>query len=218
MADLNPSIPDLADRDAFNQSLAEAAGDLFHEGKEQGELYFYIPALGRRRGVAHFYLEEYRGISPGTDGAFAHCFGAKMIQCYGEILARSLSRGKPTPADERQQLEYHTLYFLQVLLLDRGTTSGLLVHQDNDLGILGSLPRLIDRELLTSWIPKHPALQQELINRINDALGAGQRVLIDAPLKLKIAQIVREFYGQHPEAQDLLAKGKVAAPTVSNHR
>ena len=44
-----------------------------------------------------------------------------------------------------QQLAYHTLYFFQVLTLDRGTTSGLLVHDQNDLGIMGSLPAWVDR-------------------------------------------------------------------------
>jgi len=33
---------------------------------------------------------------------------------------------------------------------DRGTTSGLLVHDENDVGILGSLPSHVDKKLLES--------------------------------------------------------------------
>ena len=44
------------------------------------------------------------------------------------------------PLHRKKQLAYHTRYFYQVLLLDRGTTAGLLVHDDNDVGTLGSLP------------------------------------------------------------------------------
>ena len=59
MADLNPSIPDQKQTDQFLAALELLSGELFAEGKAQGEKYFYIPALERHRGVAHFYLEGF---------------------------------------------------------------------------------------------------------------------------------------------------------------
>ena len=45
-------------------------------------------------------------------------------------------------------------YLFQVLTLDRGTTHGLLAHSENDVGTLGSLPTVVDRQLLQSWMEK----------------------------------------------------------------
>ena len=41
-------------------------------------------------------------------------------------------------------------YLFQVLTLDRGTTSGLLIHNQNDVGIMGSLSLYINKVLLSS--------------------------------------------------------------------
>ncbi len=219
MADLNPSIPMEEDRDAFEKALAEAAGDLYQEGRDQGQLYFYIPALGRHRGVAHFYLEEFARSDREADRRFALNLGSKVIRCYGGIVTKALqSHTNYSEFDERQQLDYHSLYFLQVLLLDRGTTSGLLVHDDNDLGILGSLPSHVDPKLLESWLPRQPPLQQKLLRSLLQSLAAGPKSLVDDPVKLRLAQAAREFYRQHPDAQDLMAKGKTIPPTVANHQ
>jgi coproporphyrinogen III oxidase len=219
MADLNPSIPYEAHRETFHETLSAAAGDLYQGGREQGEMYFYIPALGRHRGVAHFYLEAFSRADREKDRAFARDFGARVITCYGGLVRDALLSHPTFTSDEaRRQLEYHTLYFLQVLTLDRGTTSGLLVHDENDTGILGSLPSHVHRPLLESWIPRHPALQQDLIRRLMKALPAGETVLVDDVVKVRLAEAAREFYSIHPEAQDLLAKGRVVPPTVANHR
>jgi coproporphyrinogen III oxidase len=219
MADLNPSIPFEAHRETFNKTLAAVAGDLYQEGREQGEMYFYIPALGRHRGVAHFYLEEFARLDREKDRTFARDFGMSVISCYAELVRDALlSHPTFTGDEERRQLDYHTLYFLQVLTLDRGTTSGLLVHDENDTGILGSLPSHVDRPLIESWIPLHPALQQDLLRRLVKALPVGEKVLVDDDVKVRLASAARDFYRAHPEAQDLLAKGHVVPPTVANHR
>jgi coproporphyrinogen III oxidase len=218
MADLNPSIPVERDQKDFERALQEAAGELYQSGKEQGERYFYIPALGRHRGVAHFYLEEYRTKDQEADFALAKKFGTTMIDAYTAIVARALrEHPKVSLEDQRRQLEYHSLYFLQVLTLDRGTTSGLLVHDENDTGILGSLPSHVDQQLLQLWVSKLPPLQQKLLQVILDTLSGGTHSLVDDPTKVKIAQVSREFYQRHPEAQDLLARGNVIPPTQDNH-
>lgn len=219
MADLNPSIPHEAHRERFNTSLAAAAGDVYQEGREQGEMYFSIPALGRHRGVAHFYLEGFSRPDRESARAFARDFGMQVISCYADLVRDALARHPTfTKSDARRQLEYHTLYFLQVLTLDRGTTSGLLVHDENDTGILGSLPSHVHRPLLESWIPRHPALLQDLMGRLLQALPEGDTVLVDDSVKIRLAEAARDFYRAHPEAQELLAKGHVVPPTVANHR
>jgi coproporphyrinogen III oxidase len=220
MADLNPSIPSDADRMTFEAALERAAGHLFAKGKEQGERYFYIPALNRHRGVAHFYLEEFKSEDSQADEALAKHFGETMIEAYTGIIKAALAKHQVVTADDLQlQRAYHSLYFLQVLTLDRGTTSGLLVHDENDTGILGSLPSTVDKQLLASWIPKLPKLQGDLLERILGVLTEGDTAaVIDDVAKIKIAKVTRDFYKAHPEALDLLARGDSIPPTQDNHR
>ena len=88
----------------------------------------------------------------------ARTVGEAAIDTYCDILSAALEkRTSPTEADYKKQLDYHTLYFFQVLTLDRGTTSGLLVHDQNDVGILASLPSHVNRNLLASWKQKMAA-------------------------------------------------------------
>jgi hypothetical protein len=105
--------------------------------------------------------------------------------------------------------------------LDRGTTSGLLVHDQNDVGILGSLPSHVDRALLASWArhvsPPHDALVHALVDAI-PAPPDGTRSPIEATTKQALAAVVRQFYRDHPEAIANQASGTVIPPTVGNHR
>ena len=48
--------------------------------------------------------------------------------------------------------------------MDRGTTAGLLVHEQNDMGILGSLPPQVDKNLLSSWGSRLTTPQDVLLN------------------------------------------------------
>ena len=219
MGDLNPSIPVTSDREAFETAFKDAVGPKLYEyGTEQGGRYFYIPALGRHRGVAHFYLEEFGNQDFAADFALAQRFGQALIDAYGSIVDRILRNPVPISAsDWRQQLDYHTLYFLQVLTLDRGTTSGLLVHDENDVGILGSLPSHVDKKLLQSWVTRLPKVQQELLSSLVEVLPDGEASHVDDATKARIAAVVREFYRKHPEAEDLLARGDRLPPTQQNH-
>lgn len=219
MADLNPSLPLAKDAERFHEALKTASGPLYEEGRGQGERYFYIPALQRHRGVAHFYLEEFQSSDPAADFAFAQRFGATMISCYAQIVEAILRQPPAVTAEEwRKQLAYHSLYFLQVLTLDRGTTSGILVHDENDAGILGSLPSHVDRKLLEAWVPQHPPLQRELLQSILGVFPKEDKPLVDDAVKIKIAQMARTFYQNNPQAQDLLARGDRVPPTQENHR
>lgn len=197
MADLNPSIEDGTDTAVFNQMLQTASGKYFDSGIEQGNDYFYIPALDKHRGVSHFYLEGFTG-DENTPEMFAIDFATQVIDCYLSLLSDIFSR-LPPPSDTelQQQLDYHTLYFYQVLTLDKGTTAGLLIHNQNDVGTLGSLPAYINRDLLVSWIEKSPVPQNKLVSALVDLMPKQKSVHINAVLKAKIALTIRQHYAAH---------------------
>lgn len=216
MADLNPAIPEEADRAAFEATLREAAGEQYDAASAQGDRYFYIPALERHRGVSHFYLEGFDSGDFAADRAFAERIGRATIDRYAAILREAIGR-EADDEDRAQQLAYHTLYLFQVLTLDRGTTSGLLVHDQNDVGILGSLPSRVDGALLASWKPRMTPPQDDLLEAIVGVLGSSVK-RVDAEQKAALAKVVRAHYRRHPEAIAMQASGDVVPPTVSNHR
>lgn len=220
MADLNPAIPVEGDAAAFEAAVRRASGSLYEFAKTQGDTYFYIPALGRHRGVCHFYLEGYCTDDFEADHDLARSIGVAAIDGYLAILRGALAGAEqPSDAQVREQLAYHTLYLYQVLTLDRGTTSGLLIHDQNDLGILGSLPARVDRGLLASWIDQTPAPQRELVARLVEILPAERTPAPVTPeAKLAMARALRDHYARHPEALELQAAGDVIPPTVGNHR
>ena len=219
MADLNPSIANNADKERFAGALRRAAPDHFTEAAEQGDRYFFIPALGRHRGVIHFYLENFNSGDFAADHALAKRVGEAAIDTYVEILADAV-QAAPEPTDDQKafQLAYHTLYFFQVLTLDRGTTTGLLVHDQNDVGILGSLPPRIDKNLLASWRSRMAEPQERLLDKLLAALPNEGVCIIDEAIKQKLADGVRAHYRQFPEALDLQASGNSTPPTIDNHR
>jgi len=219
MADLNPSNEVETDTLEFLTALRNAAPAQFAEAKAQGERYFFIPVLGRHRGVAHFYLENYNSGDAQADFVLAKSVGEAAIDTYLSILAHALRNASEATAEQAdRQLAYHTLYFFQVLTLDRGTTTGLLVHDQNDVGIMGSLPAYVDRDLLNSWVINMPAPQEKLLASLIDALPDASPALVDESVKQKLAAVVRHHYREHPEAIIMQASGDVIPSTVQNHR
>lgn len=218
MADLNPAIPNPSDTERFNEALAEAAGVHLEEGRQQGERYFWIPALGRHRGVAHFYLEGHRTGDAQADERQAQHFGETILDAYVGLVTDALRRVAPPSEEERAlQLAYHTLYLFQVLTLDRGTTSGLLVHSNNDVGVLGSLPSHVDPVLLARWRGAMPAPQEQLLDALIAALSPGCPSPVTEDAKRRLAQACRRHYQRFPSALELQARGSVLPPTVANH-
>jgi coproporphyrinogen III oxidase len=218
MADLNPSIVDELAKQRFAAALREAAPNEYEHASAQGDRYFYIPALGRHRGVTHFYLEAHASADADADRALARRVGEAAIDAYLRELGEALR--EPAPASESERaaaLAYHTLYLYQVLTLDRGTTSGILVHDQNDLGIMGSLPAFVDRELLASWAEPTPAVQRPLLHALVAALPEGSPSHVDDRVRARLAEVVRRHYREHPEAGHALAAGDVLPPTVENH-
>jgi coproporphyrinogen III oxidase len=216
MADLNPSIKNDEDKKIFDDCLEEISKENYEEGKKQGEKYFFIPSLNRHRGVSHFYLENYKTEDKQRDSSFALEFGKAVIDTYIDIIANAFkTRQTFSVQDIKKQLDYHTLYLFQVLTLDRGTTSGLLIHNQNDIGIMGSLPKFINKKLLESWIIKMQTPQDELLkNIINNIDNNG---VINTQTKEKLAQIVRNHYKCYPDALKYQASGTVIPNTVNNH-
>jgi len=216
MSDLNPSMPNPKDAERFRQALSKAAGPIYRDAARNGDRYFYIPSLRRHRGVAHFYLEGHNSGDWAADRALAEQVGDTTISEYGAIVTDALAdRSAPTDAERKQQLAYHSLYLLQVLTLDRGTTSGLLVHDQNDVGTMGSLPARVDRNLLASWVERQPAPQGELLTGLVAAIPPDGAITTD--IKRALATTVRAHYRRHPEALDLQAKGFIVPATVANH-
>ncbi|MCW9024694.1 MAG: coproporphyrinogen III oxidase [Gammaproteobacteria bacterium] len=219
MADLNPSIINPNDTSQFIQCLKTASQNLYEQATTQGDRYFYIPALERHRGVCHFYLENFNSGNAESDLKLAQTLAEAVIDGYTTILKKALiNNPQPTPDDYSQQLAYHTLYFLQVLTLDRGTTSGLLVHNQNDVGTLGSLPANIDKALLTSWKKKVKPPQSELLASLINVLPDKTPCPITDETKQKLANVVRNFYTENPEAIKLQASADIIPSTVENHR
>jgi coproporphyrinogen III oxidase len=219
MADLNPSLPDRVQTEQFKKSLQDAAPQEFKNAEEQGDRYFFIPALNRHRGSTHFYLENYNSGSFEHDRALAQAVGIAAIDSYIGLLEAAVQGNRALSEDAlAAQRAYHTLYLFQVLTLDRGTTSGLLVHNQNDIGILGSLPPKIDKNLLASWQSRMTPPQDKLLERILKALPRTGSCIIDSEVKQKLADAIRAHYQHYPEALDLQAAGNSTPPTVDNHR
>jgi len=208
MADLNPAIEDPAAAERFIAALRVAAPEQFEKATTQGDRYFYIPALKRHRGVAHFYLENYNSNDFETGCVLAQSLGEAAIDIYVTILDEALKNAPdPTDADLAAQLAYHTLYFFQVLTLDRGTTAGILAHDQNNIGIMGSLPSYVDRGLLASWQERIQPPQDQLLSALLDVLPHRIPCLIDAMVKQRIVHVVRSHYRTHPEALTMQASG-----------
>ena len=217
MADLNPSIRNAEDTKVFDDALKDLSNDKYQEGSSQGDKYFNIPALKRTRGVSHFYLENYKTNNKELDSAFAKSFGEGVIDSYINIITNAIkTRTEITPQDMQTQLNYHTLYLFQVLTLDRGTTSGLLIHNQNDVGIMGSLPSHINKKLLESWKSVVQQPQDELVQNITRVIN--DNGLVDVKTKEKLAQVLREHYKSNTEALIMQASGNTIPSTVNNHK
>lgn len=198
MADLNPSLPNAAHKKTFDDQLIAYAGDHYEQGTAQGDQYFYIPALEVHRGVSHFYLEGFDSGNFNQDYQLAETLASQMIDVYIEIL--SSSGGNDCTQEEKQtQIDYHTFYLYQVLTLDKGTIAGILVHDQNDLGVMGSLPAEVNGELLHSWIDKTVAPFNELVQAISAIVGHSKTAPVEDVQKLGFVKSIRSFYAQHPE-------------------
>ncbi|MCF6243675.1 MAG: coproporphyrinogen III oxidase [Sulfurovum sp.] len=219
MGDLNPSLQNDDLQNQFDTALQNASGDFYEEAKAQGERYFNIPVLNRTRGVSHFYLENFNRDDFYEDSTYAQKMGSTIIDSYISIVSSMLEKENTYTEEEKMtQIDYHTLYLFQVLTLDRGTTSGLLVHDQNDVGIMGSIPSHINKPLLYSWLDLMPHPQERLLLRILDALPEGKIVNVTPTVKKRLANAVRTHYKEFPEALKLQASGENVPPTVENHR
>lgn len=216
MADLNPAIIQSDDKKYFDDTIKNLAGEFTAHGMAQGEKYFMIPELQRTRGVSHFYLEQHNTGDFERDIEFTEYFAKGMMNAYGKILHLALeSRNSFSEQDKKIQLDYHTLYLFQVLTLDRGTTSGILAHNQNDLGIMGSLPNFVDRSLLKSWINLVSNEKKELLQNIIDAIEVNGE--IDDECKLRLVSGIRSFYKKYPASLQLQASGFVTPDSFLNH-
>jgi coproporphyrinogen III oxidase len=219
MADLNPAIENEVDKVLFDKNIKNVTSEVYDIATEQGERYFFIPALNRHRGVSHFYLEEYNSGDSQADFKLAEILGKTAIDSYIQIFDQAIKKNdKAGDDDYKKQLAYHTLYLFQVLTLDRGTTSGLLVHNQNDIGIMGSLPAQIDKTLLSSWKNSVSTPQDQLVQEILDVLPNDSPCVVNKEVKRALAEVVRQHYTTNPQALGMQAQGNVVPETVGNHQ
>jgi len=203
MADLNPAISCESDTANFNNALISVGGQYYEQAKKAGDDYFYIPTLKVHRGVSHFYLE---GFNPKDKQGlqFSKQFVLSIIDSYIAIFSNKLSATSAgfTEIQKQAQIDYHTLYLYQVLTLDKGTTAGLLIHNQNDVGTLGSLPRFINRNLLTKWAEMTPEPRNQLVHNLIKTLpeSGDQPIAVEITIEVKsdIARVIRAHYQNYP--------------------
>jgi coproporphyrinogen III oxidase len=144
--------------------------------------------------------------------------GKAVIDAYIGIVMQAIQYYTTYTAEEKAtQLDYHTLYLFQVLTLDRGTTSGLLIHDQNDVGIMGSIPSHINRTMLERWKELIPKPQDELVQVLLEALPSEVPTPVEVETKKALAEAVRAHYKKYPEALSMQASGAVILDTVNNH-
>jgi coproporphyrinogen III oxidase len=207
MADLNPALPDTAQTHRFADALAQAAPTLALEARERGDRYFFIPALGRHRGATHFYVEAFDSGDFEADLEPVQRVASAALGTWMALLRES-PREPASELERAEQLAYHTLYLLQVLTLDRGTTTGLLAHDQNDVGTMGSLPSFVNKRLLESWSARLPKPQDELLDAIIATLPGVDVAQVNDAVRAALASVVRAHYREHPEALALQASGE----------
>ena len=214
MADLNPSL-ECNYSEEFSKIINSCIPNGLDIAFEHGDQYFYIPTLKQHRGVSHFYLEQYNGNSFEEDMGIARNLTKNVMDYYtNKVINQYRSHPNPSPKDIQNQIDYHTLYFFQVLTLDKGTTAGLLVHAENDIGILGSLPKLINKKKLSEWLLTIPKPQDELLKKIIGVFPAGNLGDVTEQTKSILARVIREHYKKYPEALKLQASCDLS-PEVS---
>ena len=91
------------------------------------------------------------------------------------------------------------------------------MHDQNDVGIMGSLPAQVDKILLASWKYKLVTPQDQLLAEILKVLPDDSCCFIDENIKLALAGVVRQHYRSHPNALSMQAQGNVIPATINNH-
>lgn len=201
ISDLNPSLNDPHAKNRFDVALrAECPPQLYDDAKLFGDKYFFIPELNRYRGTSHLFIAELmdKDMSRDAQMKLARTLAKTTIDTYTAIVQEALDSYPATKVQDferEQQLDYHTVYFYQVLFLDRGTTAGLMAHTENDVGTLASLPNDINASLLASWMARVQAPHDELLRRILAVLPASSGTChVSDETRQALATTVRNYY------------------------
>jgi coproporphyrinogen III oxidase len=205
IADLNPAIPLVEDKEAFSsaiQNVQYISKELYSDSEIFGNKYFYIPSLGRHRGIYHMFVGKLDEDEICFDDScdLAIDLAEKAVTTYAMLVEKAILKYPDiSKEDLDQQIAYHTLYLYQVLTLDRGTTHGLMAHNQNDVGTLGSLPPVIDIELLEHWMKRTPTPQNILLKKVLDIIPMNGE--INDNTKSQLANILRIHYKSNIEAR-----------------
>ena len=197
MADLNPSHENPAHTERFLAALKAAAPAQFDAAKAQGERYFYIPVLGRHRGVAHFYLEGYHTDDAAADLALATACRRRDVPTLPAVVesmldpaeeaARAVRTDRATLLEDGRDvaLELRRLVHGDLCgMFDGPTTEGLDLAAPLvvlDLSALYDPPALgILMACATAWLQAALARQAaaRLAGAANGSVGSGHVLVV----------------------------------------
>lgn len=210
MSSLSPVFEFPNDTKTFKATINSCTREcIAKDAIEFGDKYYYMEPFGRTRGSSHMFIPYIECNKPGHMTDFValgltESMAKRTIYEYGRFMQRTLDEHRPktlTEEDYAAQLEFHTVYFFQILVLDCVTTSFLLSHADNDIGILGCLPKRIDGALLTSWKEKIGEPQTILLDSLIECLpNKGEGVSeITYETRADLAKAVRAYYREDLE-------------------
>lgn len=141
-SDLNPCIAYPEDTAHFHGQLKAAcdahAPDTYARYKAWADEYFFIPHLGRARGVGGIFYDDLQSGDWEADFAFTQSVGAAFLPAFAPLVERRTATPF-TPADRETQLIHRGLYAEYNLVYDRGTRFGLETGHDAN-AVLMSLP------------------------------------------------------------------------------
>ena len=140
-ADLNPPLPDAADRDDFHATLKTACdahgAEHYARFSKWADEYFHIVHRGVARGVGGIFYDHLEG-DFAANFAFTQDVGRAFLDVFPRIVRRRM-HAPFSAADEAQMLEWRGRYAEFNLVYDRGTLFGLKTGGNID-AILMSLP------------------------------------------------------------------------------
>ena len=141
-ADLNPALPNEADRTLFHGTLKAACdphgADYYARFSKWCDEYFFIPHRNEARGVGGIFYDNLDTGDWDKDFAFTKDVGLAFLDVFPRIVAAHMNEAW-TPEERETQLVKRGRYAEFNLVYDRGTKFGLMTGGNSE-AILMSLP------------------------------------------------------------------------------
>ena len=199
---LDPAIVNESsfEKNILSEAIKRSAGDLYDEGILKGDDYFFIPEVGRPRGVFHYCLESYHTENFEEEKAFILSLFETAMDAYVSIFSTKVSLQSTYSSDKKEeQLAYHTLYLFYFLMKDRNMAAALLNCTRNNSSMLASIPSYVNRDILALWLEKTDAPQNILLKHILKILPKAVPTPVDEKSKMKLLQAIVKHYNKYPD-------------------